>query len=152
MSIFGSELIPLGKYVAHHPEAERITTDCGDDIEQALQIAYDEDDECEFQNGDCIAISLMHEWMPTVDGASLVDDLREEAHDHCGEIADGFLDEVTPGDTSILALRVQAVVREWLREIYPAQNGAPFWMCGKTVYQTVALPPDVVAKRAAELR
>jgi len=152
MSIFGSELIPLGKYVAHHPEAERITTDCGDDIEQALQIAYDEDEEGEFQNGDRIAISMMHEWMPTVDADSLIDDLQQEAYDSCGEIAEDLLNNVSAGDTSILALRVQAVIREWLREVYPAPNGMPFWVCGKTVYQTVALPPDVVAKRAAELR
>jgi hypothetical protein len=152
MSIFGTELIPMGKYVAHHPDAERISTDCGDDIEQALQIAYDEDEEGEFQNGDRIAISMMHEWMPTIDGDSLIEDLRQEAYEGYGEVADSFLDGISPGDISILALRVQSTIREWLREVYPLPEGMPFWMCGKTVYQTVALPSDVAERRAAELR
>lgn len=151
MSIFGTELIHNGKYVAHNPEAEQIFTDCGDTPEQALQIAYDEDDECAFQNGDQIAISKMCNWLPTVaNGDRLIEDLQEAAYEECGEIVDDYLDHVTPEQSANLARRVQEAVRGWLKEIYP--EGSPFWMAQDMVLQAVVLPPDILERRAAELR
>lgn len=147
MSIFGSELMPTGKYVAHHPDAEIINNDSGDDIENALEIAYDEDEEETFQNGNRIAISEICDWLPTVDdGNRIIEDLQEVAYEECGEVTEGFLSHVKPRQVDDLAHRVQSVVREWLKEIYPEHS--PFWRVGNTVYQTVSLPPEIVEKRA----
>ena len=65
-------------------------------------------------------------------------------------IVDDYLDHVTPEQSADLARRVQETVRGWLNEIYP--NGSPFWMAQDMVLQTVALPADILEKRAAELR
>lgn len=146
MSIFGSELIPTGKYVAHHPEAGRITTTEADSIEEAVRLAYLEDDEWEFEDGRQIAISMMHEWMPTVDdGDRLIEDLQEVAYEAAGEISDDFLKHVSPEHRAALAQRVQDVVRNWIKEIY--LGAPPFWLAGETIYQTVQLPPEIAAKR-----
>ena len=147
--IFGTELIHNGKFVAHHPEAERITTDCGSDHAQAIQTAYDEDDDCEFQNGGQIAVSKMCNWLPTVEYVDrLIDDLAEAAGEDCGEVAENYLEHVTPAQADDLARRIQEAVRAWLQEIYP--DGSPFWMAQDAVLYTVNLPPDIVARRAEE--
>lgn len=146
MLIFGSELIPTGKFVAHHPDEEMITTSLGDTPEHALELAYEEDGDWEFENGDDIAISKACHWMPKFnDGDSIVEDLQQAAYSECGEAAEDFLGHVKPNHVMDLEQRIQTAIREWIKSVYP--DDSQFWMCSDTVTQKVVLPPDVVAMR-----
>lgn len=82
-----------------------------DSIKECVEEALDDG----YEIGDNFAIGLIEDYNPRVYFADLViEALQEDAYDEVGEVAEDWLDYISPNMKAELENRLQKVISEWL--------------------------------------
>lgn len=100
----------MSKYYWNFNQDEEVWHNSEDTIENCIEEAKQN---CEEGEHEFVYIGVIQNHVPVIDGEYIVDYLRDQAYDECGECCDGWLDGA---DEESLETKLNEVLQQWLEE------------------------------------
>lgn len=105
----------MKKYYWNLNESDEIWYEWESTIDYCIECAK-EMSENEGIYQDTVFIGESYDYVPKIDGALLLENIKDDAWEECGECSDGWLDSIKKHEIESLNKKLEKVFVEWLEE------------------------------------